>query len=215
MLYKYLPARFAEAFVERGEVLFRTLSYFRKVEHAARGDEIEGVHVDAPDHDVSLTVARLGKTFVGRYRMLNSVEQEHVFVFCCSQTYSEDLLREFNCDRCVAIVDPAAFFLRCRTAAKRQAVLVSPGLIHRSVTYYMPHEASELAIDDPHTLPFLKHASFSAQDEYRAIFATPGGFRITRRIVLPQFTFAEEIERARTSECLLRLGNLRGIAICG
>ena len=54
MLYKYLPRRFAEALINRGEVLFRGLSYFRAVEHVARGDEIEGVHVDAPDHDVTL-----------------------------------------------------------------------------------------------------------------------------------------------------------------
>ena len=212
MLYKYLPAKYAEAFVQRGEILFRTLSYFRKIEHAARGDEIEGMHVDAPDHDTSLTVERLGKTFVGRYRVLNSVDQERVYAFCCSRLYSVELQAEFVCDRCVAISDPDTLFLRCRVAARRHLRLEPPDLIHREVAYYAPNAESPLPITDPHALPFLKHETFAEQSEYRAIFAALGGFKITRRIVMPQFTFTEEVQKANSSERLLRLGSLKGIA---
>jgi hypothetical protein len=37
-LFKYLPARFAPAVVERGDLLFRSLSYFRGLEHKGKGD---------------------------------------------------------------------------------------------------------------------------------------------------------------------------------
>ena len=212
MLYKYLPTQFAVPFVERGEVLFRTLSYFRKIEHAARGDAIEGVHMDVPAHHVLLEVPRLGKTFVGRYRALNSIDQVRVYAFCCSRSYSNEMKEEFGCDRCVAIHDPDTFFLRCRTAARRHATLEPPGLLHREVAYYASTGESPLPITDPHALPFLKHRDFASQDEYRAVFATTGGFNITRRIVQPAFTFDEEIQQAPCFERLLRLGSLKGVA---
>ena len=168
--------------------------------------------MDAPDHDVSLEVPRLGKTFVGRYRALNSIDQARVYAFCCSRSYSSELMEEFGCDRCVAILDPETFFLRCKTAARRHATLESPGLLHREVAYYAPNAESPLPITDPHALPFLKHRDFASQDEYRAVFAVTGGFKITRRIVQPAFTFDGEIEQAACFEQLLRLGSLKGIA---
>ena len=87
-----------------------------------------------------------------------------------------------------------------------------PGLLHRDVAYYAPNSESPLPITDPHSLPFLKHRDFAAQDEYRAVFATIGGFKITRRIVQPAFTFEEEIMQATSFERLLRLGPLKGVA---
>ena len=85
-------------------------------------------------------------------------------------------------------------------------------LIHRPVAYYWPSDPSPLPIDDPHALPFLKHADFASQDEYRAIFGVPGGFRITRRIAQPQFSVDQEIAQASNEERLLKLARLRGIA---
>jgi hypothetical protein len=95
MLYKYLPERFADAFIGRGEVLFRSLSYFRAVEHAARGDEIEGVHVDAPDNDVTLETST-GLRIVGPHRFLNSIDQDRTYAFCCSTEFNASLFDEFD-----------------------------------------------------------------------------------------------------------------------
>jgi hypothetical protein len=48
-LFRYFSARNAEAFIERGEVLFRSLSYFRDYEDAGvRSDEHEGTLVHLP-----------------------------------------------------------------------------------------------------------------------------------------------------------------------
>ena len=41
-LYKYLPAKYAELFISKGEVLFRSLLFFQAWEHEERGDELEG-----------------------------------------------------------------------------------------------------------------------------------------------------------------------------
>ena len=189
-------------------MLFRSLSYFRALEHAARGDEIEGVHVDAPDNDVILE-SNTGIRSVGRYRYLRSVDQERVFAFCCSTELDAGLFATFDADACVAIRDPDAFFLRCRVAAKRPLPIEPPGLMHRSVAYFAPNRPAPLDITDSRNLPFLKHLGFADQREYRAVFAQKGGLKMTQRIVQPQFTFAEEIAAAQKVKRLLRLGDIR------
>ena len=54
-LYKYLPSRYLDAFVHRGEILFRNMAYFRKIEDKGRADLLEGLHVDRPDGGLMLT----------------------------------------------------------------------------------------------------------------------------------------------------------------
>jgi hypothetical protein len=211
MLYKYLPQKFARRMIDQGEVLFRTLSYFRGVEHAARGDEAEGVHIDAPDNDVTLET-NTGLKVVGRFRYLRSVNQDRVFAFCCSTELDTSLFDAFDADSCVVIKDPAVFFARCAAAARTPLALDSPGLIHGPVSYFAPNRPAPLDVTDPKTIPFLKHEGFAGQREYRVVFARRGGFALTQRIVQPAFTFAEEVAAARTFQRLLRLGDLTGIA---
>ena len=211
MLFKYLPLMFAESFLERGEVLFRTLSYFRGVEHAARGDEAEGVHIDAPDNDVTLET-NTGIKVAGRFRYLRSVNQERIFAFCCSTRLDDELFAAFDADACVVIKDTETFFARCAAAVRRPLPIEPPGLLHGPVTYFAPNRPPGLDITNPRNIPFLKHESFAAQTEYRVVFARRGGFNMTQRIVQPAFTFQEEIESAHRFQRLVRLGNLRGVA---
>jgi hypothetical protein len=210
MLYKYLPRVYAESFLSRGEVLFRTLSYFRAVEHEARGDEAEGVHIDAPDNDVTLTT-NTGIRSVGRFRYLRSIEQERVFAFCCSTELDVNLFSAFGADACVIIRDVDWFFARCAAAVSVPLPLDPPGLIHGPVTYFEPNRATSADITNPRVIPFLKHVDFEGQKEYRAVFARRGGFVMTERITRPGFTFAAEIASARRFTRLVRLGDLRQI----
>lgn len=211
MLYKYLRADYANRFVERGEILFRTLSYFRSVEHAARGDEAEGVHIDAPDNDVTLTT-NTGIRSVGRYRYLRSVNQDRVFAFCCSTELDARLFTAFDADACVVIHDLDTFLTRCKVAARTPLPLDPPGLVHGPVSYFAPNRAPLLDVSVSQNIPFLKHEGFSDQKEYRVVFARRGGFTVTQRIVQPAFTFAEEIAVSRKFQRLLRLGDLSEIA---
>jgi hypothetical protein len=211
LLYKFLPVEFAERFVRNGEVLFRTLSYFRALEHAARGDEAEGVHIDAPDNDVTLTT-NTGIRTVGRYRYLRSVRQDDIFAFCCSTEFSEDLFDAFNADACVAIRNAELFLLRCKIAVRRPLPLEPPGLLHGPVSYFALNRDAPLDVTVGANIPFLKHARFADQKEYRAVFARRGGFHMTNRIVQPQFAFAEEIAASRKYQRLIRIGDLRTFA---
>ncbi len=212
LLYKYLPLEYAKTFVERGEVLFRSLSYFRKVEHAERGDEAEGVHIDAPDNDVRLDNLTRGTSITGRFRFLNSLDQDKVYAYCFSTQLSRELFERFNADACVVLARTNPFFLRCSLAAPHHFPLDPPGFSHRHVEYFDPANSAILPVKEPSNLPFFKHKSFSAQQEYRAVFAKRGGFTLVERIVQPEFTFAEEVAAGKPSETMLQLGSLASIA---
>lgn len=211
VLFKYLPIQYATALVERGEVLFRSLSYFRQQEHAARGDEVEGVHVDDPDKAVTLQNLTTGLSVSGAFRFLNSIDQDHVFAYCCSCRLTAELLQAFQADACVKILDPELFFLRCSRAAKRHIPIEAPGVIHGPLEYFDPAKPATMSVKDPRSVPFFKHQAFASQFEYRGVFARRGGFKLLQRIVRPEFTFADEIAASRPSERLLRLGSLSGI----
>lgn len=212
MIYKYLPSRYADAFIRKGEVLFRNLTSYRQIEDEARGDEIEGIHVDDPGGGVRIQNLTRGFTVVGDYRFLNSVNQNRVFVFCASTELRPSLFDEFACDACVAIHDEADFFRRCAAAAGRVTPIEKPGLIHHRIAYFQTGKPAPLDVKDPKKIPFMKHDVFAPQSEYRAVFAELGGFRLTQRVVTRAFEFRQEIANGIRMERLLRVGDLRGIA---
>lgn len=211
MLYKYLPLVHATSMLERGEVLTRSLSYFRAVEHRARGDQIEGMHVDAPNNDVTLT-SNTGIRSVGRYRFLRSVRQDRVFAFCCSTEYDARLFESFEADACVVIRDEAEFFERLRKAIKRTGVAVKPYLRHGRVAYFDPAAEAPIDVTKAKNLPFLKHQAFEEQREYRAVYAGRGAYKVLMRIVQPAFTLESEVRMAKKHQRILRLGSLVDIA---
>lgn len=210
-LYKYLPERFVDPFISEGKVLFRNLSYFRKHEHIAREDEVEGIHVDDPDDGITLTNLSTGKITKGDFRFLNSVKQDLIFIFCTSRVFRQALFEEFEANACIVIRDPITFFKRCEQAAQADGSIEEPGLIHRPVEYYKANRPARGNVKDPTMLPFFKQYRFRHQDEYRAIFAELGGFSLLERIVIRQFTFHDEIEEGTARENLLTLGNLEDI----
>src|SRR5438477_3606095 len=101
-LYKYLPKEFAERLLD-GEVLFRNLIYFKRMETDPRNDIFEGKHVDAPDHDVEITVISTGRRIRGRFAFHNALDDmEKIFGFCTSLKFDADLRTKFG-GECIEI----------------------------------------------------------------------------------------------------------------
>lgn len=211
-LFKYLPRRFADRLVKRGDVMFRTLSYFRALEHGAQGDQVEGIHIDAPDQPPTLHNFTTGVQMTGPWGFLNSINQSRVYAWCCSTSLSLELFEAFDADACVEITDPTAFFLHCQTAARLAFRIERPVLRHRRVEYWTPNREAPLNIKDPINIPFLKHDLFAPQAEYRAAFAISGGEALEQRVVLGHFDLAAEIADAPIAEKLLAVGKLTHVA---
>jgi len=211
-LYKYLPSEFVPAFLERGDLLFRSLSYFRKLEERGRQDLLEGLHMDYPDHDVTLDSADGRIHWKGRAAFLNSVNPDRILVFCLSERLAPELFVEFNADACVEIRDPNEFLARCRRAIARQKRFDLAGLLHGSTEYYAPNAAAKGDVKDPRSIPFFKHVLYSRQAEYRLALALRGGLRLTQRIVRQGFSFEEELANAKPTSRHVFVGRLSDIA---
>lgn len=196
-LFKYLPREFVDTVRGRGDLLFRNLSYFRRIEEVGRNDLLEGLHMDRPDNDITIQAVDDGFTWKGPAAFLNSINQDRLLIFCLSEVLSEDLYSEFGADACIEFTEPEEFIRRCQRVVDRQSRFAESGLLHDRVEYYAPNAPAIRSVKDPRCIPFFKHQAYSPQREYRLAVALRGGLKLTQRIVSEKFTFDEELAAAR------------------
>jgi hypothetical protein len=209
-LYKYLPSKFVQQFVERGNLLFRNLSYFRQIEERGRADFREGLHVDYPDNDITIQTLDGRVNWKGRAKFLNSIDPNRVFIFCLSEIFSPMLYAEFNTDTCVEILDPKKFLKRCNNIMFRQPRFSGSVLLHDRVEYYAPNKAVVRNVKDPRLIPFFKHETYLHQQEYR-LAALHHGLQLTQRIVKERFTFDEEVTAGTPAKKHVCIGSISDI----
>ena len=164
ILYKYLPSCYVKNVLEKGELLFRNLTYFRQYECEKRGDPLEGHHRDNPDDDIVIDNLSSGKKIKGDFSCINSTNSDLIYVFCLSQSLNSHLYNEFESDVCIEITDTDEFIRRVLIAVKRLISLHKIGLLHAPVSYYAPNEPAEFNIKDPKELVFAKDNAFLSKD---------------------------------------------------
>jgi hypothetical protein len=212
-LYKYLPVQFADGFRRRGDLLFRNLAHFRKIEEKGRGDLLEGLHMDRPDNPITLT-REDGRTFSYEgAAMLNAIATERLFVFCLSTALRSSLFGEFNCDTCIEILDPGEFLRRCGQKMARQARWQEPGLLHGPVEYYAPNRPVLGDVKNPRCIPFFKHKSYGHQNEYRLAASLTRGFRMKTSIILTGHDLEAEARQRVSDHRVIRVGSLDDITL--
>lgn len=211
-LYKYLPSKHASAFLDRGEILFRNLTYFRQQEGKVRGDPYEGIHKDHPGTDVVLKNVTQGFNSVGKFSFLNSTNSDLVFAFCLSERFSKDLMVEFESDACIEIFQPIEFIRRVRFALARLISVHSVGLLAQPVYYYHPTEAAHFDIKEPTQLAFAKGKSYVGQEEFRLSFGTRRAFKLVEQIAQPHYDPYYDAINGQCKEKLVKVGALHDIA---
>lgn len=212
-LYKYLPSEFIDNVFDKGELLFRNLTYFRQSECSQRGDFLEAHHRDNPDNDITLNNLSTGKKVIGDFSFLNTTDSDHIFVFCLSKAYRKELCEEFNSDACVEITDAPEFIRRVRVKLKRLLSTHKYGLLNGSAKYYRQNAPAEFNIKDPKELVFAKDEFFQHQDEYRLAFGNRKAFKLVQKVVINgKYDFKNEAMKGTTKEKLITIGNLSDIA---
>lgn len=212
-LYKYMPSRFTKGFLERGDLLFRNLAYFRQIEEMGRSDLLEGLHMDYPDNEVTIETTDGRVRWRGHAAFLNSINSSELFAFCLSESLSTKLFTDFGADTCVEILDPSEFLQRCRVTIARHHDLTESRLLHGRVEYYAPNKGVRMNVKDPRCIPFFKHEKYSHQcSEYRLAAARPRGLHLTQKIVSSTFSFDDEIAAGRPEYEHLFIGSLKDIA---
>ena len=209
-LYKYLPSKYVDDVFNRGELLFRNLTYFRQYECDKRGDPLEGHHRDNPDNDITITNLTIENKIKGDFSFLNTTDSDLIYVFCMSNNYSSDLYKEFDSDICIEVTDVAKYLLRISMKLKHLTSLHKTGLLHDNVKYYSSNKPAEFNIKDPKELAFAKdEALFGRQHEYRLVFGTDNAFKLIQKIVINKlYDFKDEAMKGEPKKRLF------GLVIC-
>jgi hypothetical protein len=211
-LYKYLPDQYVDTVVKQGKLLFRTLSYFQRVEDPERGDRLESMHIDRPGTGVTLTVSRTGQSFTGDFAFINRVQADRIYCFCFSRRKDADLFRQFGSNTCVEILDIRELLRRWHRAVKKLKSSSEWELIHRDVEYFHVARAALADIKNPRNLPFFKLETYAHQDEYRLVAARTRYLKLIQEIVdARRYDFGAEAKAFQVRQIPFKLGCLEDI----
>jgi hypothetical protein len=165
-LFKYYDQHeWAEEFV-RGQMLFRSLSYFRDYEDAVRGDEYEGTSKFLPDGGLQIHNHTQGTRFTLPHAFESTVRSSEIFVFCTSRILSESLARDFNALTCVEIRNIKTLCTRIRAGLPPTATFMA-----KRVDYYPQSQAPNPRWALPDAIATSKLDGWAWQHEYRFVFS--------------------------------------------
>ena len=175
-LYKYFSERkWAEAFL-RGELLFRSLAYFRDYEdNNVREDQHEGRAIFRPDAGLLVNNVTQGTTSIlPGHAFESAVKQDEVFVFCLSRSHRQEHRERFKAVACVEIQKIGMFCDRVEAALPTSAKFPGPPgrrRIGRQVEYYHETEGGSPRWALPDVIATSKFQTYSWQDEFRLVFS--------------------------------------------
>lgn len=211
-IYKYIPAQYVVNFL-RGEILFRSLSYFRDLEDEqkkVRGDKYEGtwLHHKPEGLDLTLNNAPQPTNLQGSFE--SRAKSDDIFVFCLSTVLSADLACDFGTTICIEIRNPALLIGGVRSALQRRPSVKNKTLLHDPVRYYHAGENVGVEWALPDHITMSKTEDYGWQQEYRLAFAINNAFAVgatEQAFVFPNGVW----ERPPSSypEKLLKVGDLR------
>jgi hypothetical protein len=127
-LYKYFDEKkWAEAFLD-GDLLFRSLAYFRDHEDAEiRGDYNEGTMLYRPAEGLVVTNQTQGKTLtLPGWTFESEVKGGEIFVYCLSRSLNDVMREKFRAVACVEIRDINIFCARIAKALPSHATFHGP-----------------------------------------------------------------------------------------
>jgi hypothetical protein len=136
-LFRYFSEKNASAFVEKGEVLFRALSYYRDYEdEGVRSDDTEGTLVHLPLDGLKVTLVETGNTIVLPHRLESSAKEDDIFIYRMSTELSNDIAKRFNAEVAIEIFEPVRFLAKLRQSLSLRRYLRTNELIYQEVRYY-------------------------------------------------------------------------------
>lgn len=180
-LYKYLSEEaFASAMIEKGQIFFRPLSYFRAFEDdRVRGDPDDGKLRYEPEAGLKLT-KQSGEVveLPPGWRFRASVRAENTYVYCLSTELSADLAAKFESRFCVEIEDPVRFVGRIATHVRLRSKLDRNHIYSDAVDYRMlaAEPGTDWALAE--RVAFIKPEAWAWQKEHRVVVGRKGTFAV-------------------------------------
>ena len=210
-LYKYLPLPYAERMLCRGEILFRSLSYFRDIENdGVRQDDLEGILSHRPPEGLEITDITSGETFRLPHRFEAEALVDQIFVACFSTELSKDLASEFGADACVEITSDVKLVARVRGALRLRAAVDKKVLPFGLVEYRTGEEPPIVDWALPEKIVMLKRIEYQWQKEFRMAFAVGDAFAVENVSLRLQLGKQSDTStRQQYPQHLLKLGDMR------
>jgi len=179
-LYRYVTPENADTFVHEGEILFRSLSYYRDhyEDEGVRRDEYEGTRVHLPKDGLKLRYVATGNEVAVPYTFESTAKEDDIFISCFSTELSESIAQRFKAKSCVEIKDSAEFISLMRAALARCPSIKNKTLVCGPVKYYAPHDPPIVDWALPERITLSKPKSFQWQHEYRVAFAIEDAFAV-------------------------------------
>ena len=169
----------AEEFIKNGEVLFRSLSFFRDYEDdGVRSDQYEGTRVHRPENGLKITNVTTGEELTLPHTFQSTAKENDIFVCCFSSELSETIAKRFNSASCVEIIDSPKFISMLRAALVRRPSIKNKTLVYGAVKYYALNHPPIIDWALPERIALSKPESFSWQNEYRIAFAKNNAFAV-------------------------------------
>ncbi|MDO8372466.1 MAG: hypothetical protein Q7T39_11105 [Polaromonas sp.] len=209
-LFRYFSEENARTFIERGEVLMHSLSYFRDYEdEGVRADAFEGTLAHRPVEGLRLRMKSTGEQIAVPHTFEATAKEDQIFVYCLSTKLSATLAERFQTPVAVEILEPLQFLAKLRTALGLRPRMRADQLVHGSVRYYDWDEPPIVDWALPERISLRKPRHFDWQHEYR--FAVPVGDAFAIENVQTKLVPLSNPRPARSQshpKVLLRLGNL-------
>ncbi|MES2802461.1 MAG: hypothetical protein V4654_08225 [Bdellovibrionota bacterium] len=176
-LYRYFGQKnYLESFIEQGEIFFNSLSYFLSCEDESRRDTTEDACIYIPEKGLITHNKTTGKSFtLTNQKFISQVNRaNHIFVFCTSTTFDDQLSKKFQAPGCVEILDVSAFKDRMQAAVEElydAKELQNKTLLSGQIDYYDPANPPGTRHACPDQIVMSKPKSFLDEQEYRFAFA--------------------------------------------
>jgi hypothetical protein len=176
-LYKYFTEKkWADAFLN-GEVLFRSLAYFRDYEdNNIREDQNEGLSIYRPDGGLIINNLTQGTTFtLAGHALESTAKQEEIFIFCVITSLTDEIRKMFGAVVCVEIFDTSSFCNRVETAllpfkASFPGCTGRKRIGHR-IQYYEKTDVGSPRWALPDMIAKSKLDDYAWQQEFRLVFS--------------------------------------------
>lgn len=178
-VYKYLPSQYAERLLSKGELLFRSLSYFQDLEDdGVRQDDHEGILSHRPADGLEINNISSGEAFNLPHRFESEALVDQIFVACFSTELSSDLAAEFGADACIEITDVIRLVARVRGVLRLRSAVDKKVLPFGLVEYRTGEEPPIVDWALPEKIVMLKRVEYQRQKEFRIAFAEGDAFAV-------------------------------------
>ncbi|HHA1409439.1 TPA: hypothetical protein ACOEL2_002079 [Enterobacter hormaechei subsp. xiangfangensis] len=201
-LYKYIKKEHLDSFFSQGRVKIGSLYEYRNVEQYGNviGDHMEGAfetildrsgpydidlstdsiesllfrqNLDIDRRDIKITV-EAGASIAFRQ------ESPDFYIYCVTTDFNQNVMKEFDCDCCIEIINPELFFkaLSEKIRHKAQWQLASK-IAYRSkyTSYTQPHKFHQVITKSP---------EYAYQNELRGIWKPKGEIKSPLIVDVPK-----------------------------